>query len=562
MEPRVWHRHYDEGVPPCLDYEDTDLYALLERSARLYPEKIAIRFLGTSLCYGELLEDVEALAGGLSKLGVGSETAVAVHLPNLPQAVIAFFAVQRLGGRVVMTNPLYTASEVEHQWTDAGCHVAVVADYLFERSVKPARKAAGVEHVIVTSIPERLPWPLRWAARWKLSRQVPPLVARVPSGEGVHRFSEMLKEGGNLPVREPFGPEHPALLQYTGGTTGVSKGAVLTHGNLTANIQQLHAWLLEMEEGKEVVLTVLPLFHVFGLTCCMLSSVAMASTMVLMPDPRNTKAIIEGVMKEGVTIFNAVPTMFHAVTEYPGVEDLDLSSIKGCFSGSAPLPEETSRRFSDLTGATIIEGFGLTETSPVTHCNPYQGLKKIGSIGLPVSDTDARVVDVDDESKVKPPGEEGELLIRGPQVTAEYWNRPKETADSFSEDWFKTGDLAVMDDEGYFRIVGRKKDMIVAGGYNVYPDEVDNILVSHEGVFEACTIGIPDAHRGETVKSFVVRAPGSAVTEREIVTFCREHLAPYKAPKSVEFLDSLPRSSVMKVLRRELRELEIAKTTA
>jgi long-chain acyl-CoA synthetase len=350
-----------------------------------------------------------------------------------------------------------------------------------------------------------------------------------------------------------------STLLYTGGTTGVSKGAVLTHANLSSNLQQMRAWFSQAQDGREVVLGALPFFHSFGLTVSMNLAVGLGAANVLIPNPRDVPNIVKSVVKHRITLFAAVPATYQAVCNYPNVNRLDLSSIKICNSGSAPLAVEVLNRFEQLTGGKISEGFGLTETSPVTHCNPLYGTRKIGSIGVPLPSTDAKVVDAETGTRDLPTNEVGELIIQGPQVMRGYWNKPGETAAMIKDGWLYTGDLCRIDEDGFCFIVGRKKDMILCSGFNVYPDEIDRVLMGHPAVLEAATIGLPDQKRGETVKSFIVLRPGHQLSADEVMTFCRENLAPYKVPRAVEFRDSLPRSSVLKILRRELRAQELAK---
>lgn len=555
MQERPWHHHYDAEVPRTLDYERTTLPEYLLRSAARFPDRTALAFLGRRVSYGDLARDVRRCAEGLAALGVRPGSKVAIQLPNLPQTVVAFYATLLLGAQAVMTNPLYTVPELRHQWTDAGCEVAVVADYVFAGKLAQHRAELPVREWVVASIPEYLPALVRWIARGKLRRKG--LWARVEEGPGVRSFAALLKESEPRPGDPASAFDDLAVLQYTGGTTGVSKGAMLTHANLSSNVQQIDAWFTCFEPGREVMLTALPLFHVFGLTVCMNWPIAVGATLVLLPDPRDVARIVGAIEKERVTVLPAVPAMFNAINHFDGVEGRDLSSVKACFSGSAPLAEDVRERFERMTGARILEGFGLTETSPVTHVNPLGGVRKPGTIGLPVSDTDARLRREDGSEPG--PGEPGELVLRGPQVMRGYWNKPAETEGCLKDGWLRTGDLAEVDQDGYFRIVGRVKDMIKAGGYNVYPDEVDGVLVAHPEVLEAATIGVPDERRGETVKSFVVLRPGGRATADEIEAWCRERLAAYKVPREVEFLDELPKSTVLKVLRRELRERELAR---
>ena len=561
MEPRVWHRHYDQSVPPSLVYEPLVLPERLERSAAAYPDATAIVFLGSRLTYAQLKDQVDRLATALAGLGVGKGTRVAIHLPNLPQTVIAYYATLSLGGQVVMTNPLYVERELEHQWGDAGCQVAITADFLFASRLRHIRHRLPVKQYVIASIPEYLPFPLRQLAPLKLRRMKPPAIARVASAPGVHFFRKLIDATEPDPPPVALGLDDVAALQYTGGTTGVSKGAMLTHRNLSANVQQSITWL-HCAHASEVILSALPLFHVFGMTVCMNFPVGAAATMVLLPNPRDIPEVVKAVVKHRITLFMGVPAMFQAINQFPGIEHQDIRSVRICFSGSAPLPLPVLERFEQLTGSHIIEGFGLTETSPVTHVHPADGLRKPGSIGIPFPDTDCRIVDLDTGAKDVAAGEPGELLIKGPQVMAGYWNMPAETAGVLKDGWLHTGDLATMDEDGYFSIVGRKKDMILASGYNVYPDEVDGVLMKHPAVLEAATIGVPDPKRGESIKSFIVLKPGEHATAEQIVAYCRSNLAAYKVPRIVEFRGSLPKSGILKILRMALREEERAKTSS
>ena len=558
MQPRVWHRFYDKGVPPGLDFEARPLPAFLEISARDHADATALIFLNRQLTYRQLQEEVDRFAAALSALGVARGTRVAIQLPNLPQTVIAFYAVLSLGATVVMTNPLYVEREIEHQWNDAGCSVVVTTDFLFAHRIAGIRCRLPVRHYVIASIPDYLRFPLNLLAPLRLRRAKPPLMASVAAAPDVHFMRRLIKATPANPARVQIDMDEPAALQYTGGTTGVAKAAVLTHRNLSSNVQQVAAWFVEARPGKEVMLGCLPFFHVFGLTVAMNFPVRIAAAIVLMPNPRDIRQMISNIAKYRVTLFPGVPAMFNAIVNAPGLENLDLTSVTSCFSGAAPLPPDVLERFEALTGSKIVEGYGLTETSPVTHANPLNGRRKIGSIGVPLPNTDMKVVSVDDPVIEVRPGTQGELLLKGPQVMRGYWNAPDESAAVLTDGWFRTGDVATVDEDGYCFIVGRKKDMIIAGGYNIYPDEVDTVLMAHPAVHESATIGIPDPERGETVKSFVVLCPGQAAHADDLIAHCRRGLAAYKIPRSIEFFDELPRSSALKILRRELREREIA----
>ena len=557
---RVWHAAYDAGVPASLNYEPLTVPQLLEQAAARYPDRPALMFLNCRLTYAQLYEDVRRLATALARLGVERDTRVAIHLPNLPQTVIAYYATLSLGAQAVMTNPLYVQREIEHQWTDADCRVAFVTDFLYERTIRSMRDRLPVRQYVVASIPEYLRFPLSILAPLKLRRMRPPALARVAPDRGVHFFRSLVNGTPPDPPRPDIGLDDLAVLQYTGGTTGVAKGAMLTHRNLSSNVQQIRAWLPDLALGREVFLTALPLFHVFGLTVCMNLPVYAGAAMVLVPNPRDIVTVLAG-LERGVTIFPAAPALFNAILNHPRLHPARLRSIRYCVSGAAPLPVELLRRFEEATGAVIAEGFGLTETSPVTHVNPLKGKRKIGSIGVPLPDTDAKIVDLADGRIDLPTGTEGELLVRGPQVMKGYWHRPDETALTIRDGWLHTGDIARVDEEGYTTIVGRKKEMIIVRGFKVFPDEVDGILARHPAVLESATIGVPDPQSGEHVRSVVVLKPGHSTTSEELMAHCRNELAPFKVPREIEFRAELPKSAAFKVLRRELRAEAIAALT-
>jgi long-chain acyl-CoA synthetase len=559
MDKRVWHAFYDEGIPLTFPFAERTLPQALDRAAANRPDTVAIWFLNKRITYRELKDQVDRLATALARLGVVKGTRVAIQLPNIPQTVIAYYAVLAAGGQVVMTNPLYVAREIEYQWFDANCEVAIVADFVFEQRIKPVRDQLPVKQYIVASIPEYLGFPLNLLAPLKLKRMKPPSYARVRAEPTVHHFRALVDSTPPAPPAVAVGMDDIAVLQYTGGTTGVAKGAVLTHRNISVNAQGAMAWIHMADFADDVILAALPLFHVMGMTDCMNWPVFAACTMVLIPNPRDIPAIVQAVRKRRITLFIGVPAMFAAINNFPGIEGMDISSVKSCFSASAPLPVEVLETFERLTGSRIVEGFGLTESSPVSHINPMRTVRKVGSVGVPFIETDAKIVDLETGTRDLPPGQDGELVIKGPQVMQGYWNRPEETALVLRDGWLFTGDIARMDEDGYFFISGRKKDMIIVSGYNVYPDEVDGVLGSHPAVLEAATIGVPDLKRGEIVKSFLVLKPGTTASAEEITAYCRENLAAYKVPRALEFRSELPKSPVLKILRRELRDLEMKK---
>lgn len=561
MESRIWQKFFDEGVPTTVGTIDRTLAQVLEDTVKKYPDRIATIFEGKALTYAELLDSVERLATALVGMGVGPGDRVAVHLPNLPQTVISYYAVQRIGAIAVLTNPMYVAREIEHQFNDAGVKVAITLDAYWVNLIEPIKdKIPSIQHVIVTGIKDYLPFPK--SLLFPLVGKKQGLYAKVQPTATIHQFTQLIAGTKSNPPAMPTDVDATANFQYTGGTTGVSKGAILTHHNLVTNSVQTKAWFPGVEEGGEIAISALPFFHSFGLTVCMNFGILIGATQILVPNPRDIKKLISLISKYHPTLFPAVPAMFNAINNYPGIENIDISSIKGCFSGSAPLPVEVLERFEKLTGGKITEGFGLSESSPVTHANPLYGTRKAGSIGIPISDTDARIVDLEEGKTVLGPNEDGELILAGPQIMKGYWNQPEETAEMLRDGWLHTGDIAKMDDDGFFYIVGRKKDMIIAGGYNIYPREIDEILYEHPKILEAAAVGIPDPKRGETVKAFVVVQPGETLTEEEVIAFCRDRLAPYKAPKAVEFRSELPKTTIGKVLRRVLRDEEIAKGQA
>ena len=560
MISRPWLRFYDPGVPPSLAVEPRTIPQYLEQATAEFPNATAVIFLNRKLTYRQLSDEVHRFATALARLGVQKDSRVAIQLPNLPQTVIAYYATLSLGAQVVLTNPLYTPHELEHQWGDAGCRVAVVMDSLYANTIRPARERLPIEHYIIASIPEYLRFPLSFLARRKLARAQPPRVATVAPEPGVHFFRALVRQTAPEPPKTPPTPDDVAVLQYTGGTTGVAKGAMLSHANLAANLQQTGVWFTGLKRGHEVMLTALPLFHSFGMTAAMNFPVSWASAMVLIPDPRDVAALVKSIARHRVTLLPAVPPIFNAILNYPGIEGIDLRCVQRGFSGSAPLAENVLRKFEAITGSRIVEGFGLSEASPVTHMNPLNGVRKTGSVGVPIPGTDSKIVDAADGLTEMKPGEPGELVIRGPQIMQGYWNMPAETANALRDGWLYTGDLAVIDEDGYHRIVGRKQEMIIVSGYKVFPDDVDGVLMSHPAVFEAATIGLPDEKRGERVKSFVVLKPGQQATKRDLVAFCREKLAAYKVPRDIEFRGELPKSGALKVLRRKLVEEELAKT--
>ena len=554
MSEKPWLRHYPEEISPVLQYEEISLQTYLKRTAEKFPEKIAVHFNGKELDYRELYESSLKFARYLQELGIKKGDRVAVMLPNTPQTIISVFGILLAGGIVVPTNPMYTERELAFQMKDSGARAIVCLDILFLR-VKKVREETDLEHVIVTAIKDYLPFPKNVIYPLLQKRQYG-FSVKVEHQRDAHLFLEIMK-GPILenPFMDVDFEEDLAILQYTGGTTGFPKGVMLTHKNLVANTRMCAEWLYRMREGEEVVLGALPFFHVYGLTAVMLLSVMQGLKVILIPKPDPT-VLLKTIKSQRPTIFPGAPTMYIGLLNHPDLQKYDLSSIDSCISGSAPLPVEVQQKFEELTGGKLVEGYGLTESSPVTHANLlWDGERVKGSIGIPWPDTDAEIRSLETDEPL-PPGEIGELVVKGPQVMKGYWNRPEETAQTLKEGWLYTGDLGYMDENGYFYIVDRKKDMIIAGGFNIYPREIEEVLYEHPAVQEAVVAGVPDPYRGETVKAYIVLKQGMKVTEKELDEYCRKHLAAYKVPRLYDFRDELPKTTVGKILRRQLVEEE------
>jgi len=554
MTEKVWLKHYPEDIPHSVELPEVPLCQFLTDSFNASPNKVAIHFMGKELTFKEVYESAIKFANYLRSLGVEKGDRVAILLPNCPQAVIAYFGTMYVGGIVVQTNPLYTERELQYQMADSGAKVILSMDILYPRVMK-IMKETKLENVIVTGIKDYLPFPKNLIYPFIQKKQYGFSVKVEHSGPN-HLFTEIMKTGSLEPIEfEDFDFENDlALLQYTGGTTGFPKGVMLTHKNLVANTKMAHAWLSKTKDGEEVVLGMLPFFHVYGMTTVLILSIMTRNKMVLLPK-FDVDIALKTIDKQKPTLFPGAPTMYIGLLNHPDLQKYDLSSIKACLSGSAPLPVEIQEKFEEITGGKLVEGYGLTETSPVTHANFIWGNRISGSIGVPWPDTECVIIRSGD-NEVLPPGEIGEIAVKGPQVMKGYWNRPEETAATFMDGWFLTGDLGYMDESGYFYVVDRKKDMIIAGGFNIYPREVEEVLYEHEAIQECVVAGIPDPYRGETVKAYIVLKEGKEVTEKELNEFCRQNLAAYKVPRFYEFRTELPKTAVGKILRRTLVEEE------
>ncbi|MBD8037423.1 long-chain-fatty-acid--CoA ligase [Solibacillus sp. A46] len=558
MTEKVWFSSYPEEVPHTLELPEFPVHQFLTQAYESLPNKVAIHFMGREVTYKELYESAMKFANYLRSLGVEKGDRVAIMLPNCPQAVIAYYGTMYAGGIVVQTNPLYTERELQYQMADSGAKVILVMDILYPRVMKIMNETS-IENVIVSGIKDYLPFPKNLIYPFIQKKQYGFSVKVEHSGTN-HLFTEVMKMAKMDKIELNFDFENDlALLQYTGGTTGYPKGVMLTHKNLIANTMMCDAWMYKCKKGEESILGILPFFHVYGMTTVLILSVMQQGKMVLLPK-FDAEQALKTIDKQKPTLFPGAPTMYIGLLNHPDLAKYDLSSIKACLSGSAPLPLEVQEKFEALTGGRLVEGYGLTETSPVTHANPIWENRINGSIGLPWPNTDS-VILRSGEAEILPVGEIGEIAVKGPQVMKGYWNRPEETAMTFSDGWFLTGDLGYMDDKGYFYVVDRKKDMIIAGGFNIYPREVEEVLYEHEAIQECVVAGIPDPYRGETVKAYIVLKEGKSVTDKELNEFCRKNLAAYKVPRFYEFRAELPKTAVGKILRRTLIDEEKQKMT-
>jgi len=553
---KPWNKHYPKEIPSEIEYDEKPLYSFLLENAERFKEKKALHFMGKEISFGELSSRAKQMANFLQSIGLKKGDRVAIMLPNSPQAVITYYGALMAGGVVVQVNPLYTERELEYQMKDSGAKYIVCLDILLPR-VSKVRDETDLEHAIVTRVSDYLPFPKNLIYPFIQKREYN-MVVRVEESEDTHVWRRIFESASENYTKIDIDPkEDLALLQYTGGTTGKPKGVMLTHHNLVSNVQMCTAWLYKLEGSKEVVLGVLPFFHVYGMTTVMNLSIMCGSKMILMPK-FDAEEVLKTIEKQKPTLFPGAPTIYIGLLNHPNLEQYDLSSIDACISGSASLPIEIQNRFEKLTGGRIVEGYGLTETSPVTHANLIWDKRKHGSIGVPWPDTEAMIVKEGTTEKL-PIGEIGEIAVRGPQIMKGYWNRKADTEKVLKEDgWLLTGDMGRMDEDGFFYVEDRKSDMIIAGGFNIYPREVEEVLYEHTGIQEAAVIGVPDDYRGETVKAVIVPKKGEVLDEQQLNRYCRKNLAAYKVPRIYEFRDELPKTIVGKVLKRELIEDSIA----
>lgn len=557
MEPthdRPWARSYAPGVPLDIDVPEESLADLIETSARRFGSRIALDFFGATTTYAELGTEIAKAAEGLRRLGVEKGDRVALVLPNCPQHVVAFYAVLRLGGIVVEHNPLYTAEEMSFQFADHRPRAAIVWDKIAPM-VHDVAEPLGVDIILSVHLPSALPRRSRWALRLPLAKARRTREAMAGPAPGIPSWEAMVKGSPPLPADHPL-PDvgDIALLQYTGGTTGRPKAAILTHRNLRANAAQGRAWLPGMSDGTEVIYGVLPLFHAFGLTLCLTFAMSVGATIVLFPR-FDVDMVLAAMRRRPATFLPAVPPIYERLATAAEERGVDMRSIAYSFSGAMPLPEATATLWEAVTGGLLVEGYGLTEMSPIALGNPASPDRRIGTVGVPFPSTEAKVVDRADPDVVLQPGEHGELLVRGPQAFAGYWERPDEADTMILDDgWVRTGDIVVMGEDGYVTIVDRIKELIITGGFNVYPSEVEDALRQLPGIVDAAVVGLPSPRGGEDVAAAVVLEPSVTLDEDAIRDGCRTRLAAYKVPRRIFAVDELPRSMIGKVLHREVRD--------
>jgi long-chain acyl-CoA synthetase len=545
---RPWFKSYHPNVPHEIEIERITIPEVLSRTAERYPNNTALNYFGKKITFRQLNGLVNSLAQALLAMGIKKDDKVAVLLPNIPESAVADLAAMRIGAVPAMLNPLYTERELEYQLNDSEAKMAITLDLLLPRMLS-LKKKTGIRSIVTCHINDYLPFPKKQLFPYLKKG----MFRRVEPQPDVFEFLDLIRRYPDSPVRNEARWDDTGVLIYTGGTTGVSKGVMLTHANLSSDVQQFAVGFHGVQAG-ESLLFIFPFFHSAG-HLCMHFCLWMGMEDVLIPKPE--PPIMADIIKSAKpTYIGAVPTIYIGLLALEKFCKMDLTFIKGFVSGAAPLPVEIIEQLKQLTGSTMLEVYGLTETTPVVTATPWQGKIKVGTVGVPICNTDMKLVDVETGEKEVGPGEAGEICFKGPQVMKGYYKKPEETALVLKNGWLYTGDIGIMDEEGYLSIVDRKKDVIIAGGFNIYPKEIDEILFEHPKVLEACTIGIPDSYRGETVKAYVVVKSGQTLTAEEIIAFCKERLSPYKVPRQIEFISELPKSAVGKILRRELRDLD------
>lgn len=550
MEEKFWHRSYVSNVKGSLNYQKLTISQALTKSALQLPGNIALNYMGKKIIYRELEDRVNQFAKVLIDLGINHRDKVAVCLPSIPQVIISNLAILRIGAVTVQVNPLSSERELEYQLNDSDAKLVITLTLLVPRLQK-IKFNTQVNAIIGCHINTYLPFP---------KKQLFPIIRKdmyrkVEPSDNALVFKDLINQFGPESVDENSKWDELAAILYTGGTTGIGKGVMLSHANLSCNVQQFIAWFPDLKLGEERLVGNFPVFHIAGFMAIQNLIIWQGWENIMVPRPE-PGINIEIIKKYKPTFLPGVPTIFVGLLAHPKFEKLDLSCLKGFFSGAAPLASETIRDLKTLSGRTMCEVYGLTESSPVVTITPWQGTIKPGTVGIPVPDTEVKIVDAENKEKELAIGEIGEIVVKGPQIMMGYYKKPKETAEVLIDGWLYTGDIGRFDHDGYLTIVDRKKDVIIASGYNIYPVEIDEVLFEHPEIMEACAIGVPDEYRGETVKAFIVVQDGETLTEEEVITYCREKLAAYKVPKIIEFMDELPKSAVGKILRRELREME------
>ncbi len=551
---KTWIRNYEPHVHPKLNYPYKTILDYFEDSLKSFPDNAFTWFFGKKITYSEMDLLSSRFAAALRNAGIMRGDRVALILPNTPHYVIAYLGVMKAGAVLVPVNPLYVEEELQFQLKDAGAKLAVVLDLFAARTAR-VRMAAGVEKLVTASAGDFLPPALKLLAPLKALFTGPRF--KKISGPDIMSFKRFMASGKNkiLDRSERSGPDDLAILLYTGGTTGRPKGAALTHRNILANVVQALDWIPDIQYGREIIMTALPLFHSYGMTTCLNLAIGSGGSLILVPK-FDTRGVLKLLDKHQATMFPGVPTMYIHINNYPKVEDYNLNRVRICISGAFGLPVEVQEKFEKLTGGRLIEGYGLSECSPITHANTFYGIRKPGCIGMPIQDVEAAVLDLQTHRELQP-GEVGELAVRGPQVMNSYWNRDEETKNAFHDGWFLTGDMARVDEDGFFTIVDRKKDMIISGGFNIYPSEVEKVALGHPAVRECVLAGLPDKYLGEKACLFIVPTPTAIVDKKEIIAYCKKHMASFKVPREIRFREELPRNMIGKVLRRVLREEEM-----
>ncbi len=552
-DKKIWLKHYDQGVPATVKYPKVPLFTFLEESAAKYSQNRALSYLGNDISYRKLDSLVNKAANALTGLGVQKGDRVALYLANTPQFIIMLYGILKIGAIAVPINPLFKSAEVAYELNDSGAKTVIVMSRFYP-IIQQIKEKTGVTNIIVTNVKEYFPFFTKF-----LFTLVKEKEDRVSIDATDHWLEKLMQQSNDKRPDIEVDPEDIALLQYTSGTTGTPKGVMLSHYNLVVNALQCRAWVTDTVEGQERVLGWLPFFHSFGMTACLGYTMSCAGTLVLTPNPRDLAYILKTMEKEKITIMPGVPTMYAALGNYKSVSKYDLRSVRACICGGAPLIERVKNRFMEVTGSKLVEGYGLSEASPVTHANPMNAPNKPNSIGVPMPDTECRIVDLENGKEEMEIGKEGELIVKGPQVMKGYWKQPEMTDEAIREGWLYTGDIVKMDEEGYFYVVDRKKDIIIVKGLNVSPTEVEKVCCTHPKVEDTAVVGIPHEYKGEEIKAFIVLKEGQKADAYEIIEYLRKHMARFKIPSSVEFVDALPKNVMGKVMRRLLREREMKK---